>query len=144
MWYLKFELEFARKTKIPRALLLRGSTVVAEPYLFKISQKRQSLSQSEHTSIPATRCLGSIGHLFLCSLFFQPPFLRLVRGAAGPALIRLSLKKHPLVFSTAKMHLFWNTRGTRPFVSFMPQIIDYFDLKRLFYAHTSHMSRESF
>lgn len=74
-----------RKTEIPHvslpSLLLEPASVAAEPNLFKISQKRQSSSQSVRASIPATRCLGSIGHLFLCSPSFSAAFsLRLVRS----------------------------------------------------------------
>lgn len=106
-------LQFVRRTKIPHASLVRETAAVAEPNLFKISQKRQSSSQSEHASIPATRCLGSIGHLFLCSLFFgrlSSPSAR--RGEVCTHLAKP--KKAPVRFldRVAKMYLFWRTRGT--------------------------------
>lgn len=90
----------ARETKISHASLLRGPAGVAELYLFKILQKRQSFVPKwthQHTG----DTVFGINRPFISVLpFFQPPFLRLVRGAMGPALIRLSLKKHPSVFST--------------------------------------------
>lgn len=104
-------LEFACKNTA-RVVAVRGPAGVAEPYLFKISQKRQSSSQSERASIPATRCLGSIGHLFLCSLFstaFSSP--RAWRGR--PCTHSVKPKKAPARFlnRVSQRCIYFGARG---------------------------------
>jgi len=109
-----------------RTLHRQPAGLVAKANLFKISQKQraQSSSQSERTGIPATRCSGSIGHLFLCTLFFGCLFFdsrarARAHGEACARSLRLKPKKAPARFldRVAKMYLFQEGRGySWPFV----------------------------